>query len=146
MSGSHGDLFSEIGKLVLEAQAGHGIDLDAKAEELAERYRPLGVTEAIIAKAITRSIGAISFSLARVTLGDRLEEEIGLELGAAGSASSRHGHNGNCHDGDHGHSGDGHNGHRHNGRGPDHSGDDESDLPALPKSIFPSGVRLAVLS
>ena len=50
MSGSHGDLFGEIGKLVLAAQAGQEIDLDAKSEELAERYRALGVSEEIIAK------------------------------------------------------------------------------------------------
>jgi hypothetical protein len=130
MSVSHGDLFSEIGKLVLDAQAGHEIDLDAKAEELAERYSPLGVTEEIIAKAITRSIGAISFSLARVTLGDKLEEEIGLELNGNGHAMNSNGHNGN-----------GHNGHDHNGS------DESEELPALPKkSVFPSGVRLAVLS
>ena len=132
MSVSHGDLFSEIGKLVLDAQAGHEIDLDAKAEELAERYRQLGVTEQIIAKAITRSIGAISFSLARVTLGDKLEEEIGLELNGNGHALNGNGHNGN-----------GHNGHDHNGQENDA---DDADLPAMPKSIFPSGVRLAVLS
>ena len=136
MSGSHGDLFGEIGKLVLDAQAGQEIDLDAKAEELAERYRLLGVTEEIIAKAITRSIGAISFSLARVTLGDKLEEEMRLELNGNG-----HGKNGN------GHNGNGHNGHDHNGHDQGgENGADESDLPAMPKSIFPSGVRLAVLS
>ena len=138
MSGSHGDLFGEIGKLVLDAQAGHEIDLDAKAEELAERYRPLGVSEEIIARAITRSIGAISFSLARVTLGDKLEEEMRVELIGNGHAVNGNGHNGN------GHNGNGHNGHDHNGH--DENGEDESDLPALPKSIFPSGVRLAVLS
>ena len=131
MSGSHGDLFGEIGKLVLDAQAGHEIDLDAKAEELAERYRPLGVTEEIIAKAITRSIGAISFSLARVTLGDRLEEEMRLEVNGNGLAKNGNGHNG-----------DGHDGHDQDSE----NGADESDLPAMPKSIFPSGVRLAVLS
>ena len=136
MSGSHGDLFGEIGKLVLDAQAGHEIDLDAKAEELAERYRPLGVSEEIIARAITRSIGAISFSLARVTLGDKLEEEMRLELNANSLAKNGNGHNAN------GLNGNGHSGHDHDGE----NGADESDLPAMPKSIFPSGVRLAVLS
>jgi hypothetical protein len=135
MSGSHGDLFGEIGKLVLAAQAGQEIDLDAKAEELAQRYRLPGVTEEIIAKAITRSIGAISFSLARVTLGDKLEEEMRLELNG-GHVKNGNGHNGN------GHNGDDHNGHDHDAE----TGADESDLPAMPKSIFPSGVRLAVLS
>ena len=135
MSGSHGDLFGEIGKLVLDAQAGQAIDLNAKAEELAERYRPLGVSEEIIARAITRSIGAISFSLARVALGEKLEEEMRLEVNGNGHAKNGNGHNGN-----------GHNGNGHNGHDDGESGADESDLPALPKSIFPSGVRLAVLS
>ena len=131
MSGSHGDLFGEIGKLVLDAQAGQEIDLNAKAEELAERYRPLGVTEEIIARAITRSIGAISFSMARVTLGDKVEEAVRLEVSGNGLGTNGNGHNGN-----------GHNGHDHDGE----NGAEESDLPAMPKSIFPSGVRLAVLS
>lgn len=131
MSGSHGDLFGEIGKLVLDAQAGHEIDLSAKSEELAERYRLLGVSEELIAKAITRSIGAISFSMARVSLGDKVEEAVRLELNGNGHAKNGNGHNG--HD---------HNGHDRNGE----NGADASDLPALPKSIFPSGVRLAVLS
>jgi hypothetical protein len=127
MSGSHGDLFGEIGKLVLDAQAGQDIDLSAKAEELAERYRPLGISEEIIARAITRSIGAISFSMARVSLGDKVEEAVRLEV------------NGNGHNG---HDGQDHNGQDHDGE----NGAEPSDLPALPKSIFPSGVRLAVLS
>ena len=122
MSGSHGDLFGEIGKLVLAAQAGQEIDLSAASEELALRYRKLGVSEEVIAKAITRSIGAISFSMARVSLG---------EPAANGNGSNGHGQNG-----------DDHNGHDHNGS----NGADPSELPALPKSIFPSGVRLAVLS
>jgi len=125
MSGSHGDLFGEIGELVLAAQAGQEIDLGAKSEELARRYRKLGVSEEIIAKAITRSIGAISFSMARVSLGEH-------------GMNGEHALNGNGH---------GSNGHDHNGH--DHNGSNEadpSDLPALPKSIFPSRVRLAVLS
>jgi hypothetical protein len=125
MSGSHGDLFSEIGKLVLDAQAGREIDLNAKAGELAERYRPLGVTEEIIAKAITRSVGAISFSMARVSLGVS-EDEARLE--ASGDSHNGNGHNGNGHS---------------NGQ----DGDGSTELPALPKkSVFPSGVKLAVLS
>ena len=134
MSGSHGDLFGEIGKLVLDAQAGQEIDLTAKAEELAERYRSLGISEETIAKAITRSIGAISFSMARVTLGDKIEEEMRLELN--GTVLGRNGNGQNDHDG-------------HDQSGHDQSepnGADTSDLPALPKSIFPSRARLAVLS
>jgi len=131
MSGSHGDLFGEIGKLVLDAQAGQDIDLSAKAEELAERYRPLGISEELIAKAITRSIGAISFSMARVSLGDKVEEAVRLEVNGNGHGKNGNGHNGHNHDG-----------HDHDGE----NGADPSDLPAMPKSIFPSGVRLAVLS
>ena len=118
MSGSHGELFGEIGKLVLAAHAGQAIDLEAKSEELTRRYGMLGVSEEIIAKIIARSIGAISFTMARVSLGENGE--------AAVSALN----------------GNGHNGHEMNGHDETHS----SDLPALPKSIFPSGVRLAVLS
>lgn len=124
MSGSHGDLFGEIGELVLAAQAGQQIDLSTKSEELARRYRKLGVSEEIIAKAITRSIGAISFSMARVSLG---ENAVNGELAIDGN-------------------GHGSNGHDHNGHDEESNGADPSDLPALPKSIFPSRVRLAVLS
>jgi hypothetical protein len=124
-------LFGEIGKLVLDAQAGQDIDLSAKAEELAERYRPLGISEELIAKAITRSIGAISFSMARVSLGDKVEEAVRLEVNGNGHGKNGNGHNGHNHDG-----------HDHDGE----NGADPSDLPAMPKSIFPSGVRLAVLS
>ena len=115
MSVSHGDLFGEIGELVLAAQGGRQIDVTAKSEDLARRYRKLGVSEEVIAKAITRAIGAISFSMARVSLGKN---------GAHGEdAANGHGQNGHAHD-----------------------GEDSAELPALPKSIFPSGVKLAVLS
>ena len=115
MSVSHGDLFGEIGELVLAAQGGRQIDLTAKSEDLARRYRKLGVSEEVIAKAITRAIGAISFSMARVSLG---------RTGVNGEGAA--------------------NGHGQNGH--DHDGEDSAELPALPKSIFPSGVKLAVLS
>ena len=74
MSGSHGELFGEIGKLVLAANSGEAIDLDAKSEELAQRYYQLGVSEATIARAIARSIGAIGFSMAKVSNGDHSSE------------------------------------------------------------------------
>ena len=120
MSVSHGDLFGEIGKLVLAAQAGEEIDLSAKSEELARRYRNLGVSEEIIAKAITRSIGAISFSLARVSLGEHPAN------GEGGVPVPMNGHlNGGSHKGD--------------------IANGKADSPA-PKALFPSGVRLAVLS
>ena len=128
MSGSHGELFGEIGRLVLAANAGEAIDLDAKADELAQRYNELGFSGEVIARAIARSIGAIGFSMARVALGDRSHEEIGTELT---------GHNGNGGNGDHRHV------HDHSGKDREES----TELPALrKKSVFPSGVRLAVLS
>ena len=113
MSGSHGDLFGEIGKLVLAAHAGQAIDLEAKSEELSQRYGMLGVSEEIIAKIIARSIGAISYTMARVSLG---------ENPANGEAGPGYSVNGGAHDA-------------------------VVENPALPrKSLFPSGVRLAVLS
>jgi hypothetical protein len=66
MAGTHGDLFSEIGKLVLTAHAGQAIDLDKKSRELAQRYWKLGVPAEAIARAITRSLGAVSVSMAIV--------------------------------------------------------------------------------
>ena len=115
MTVSHGDLFGEIGELVLAAQAGRQIDLAAKSEDLARRYRKLGVSEEVIAKAITRAIGAISFSMAR--LGENGKN------GSPGEGAA----NALDHDGD-------------------ANGEDSAELPALPKSIFPSGVKLAVLT
>lgn len=75
MSNSHGDLFTEIGRLVLAANAGQQIDVGATARDLAERYRNLGMTEATLEKVVTRSIGAISYSMARANgaLQPRLE-------------------------------------------------------------------------
>lgn len=122
MSVSHGDLFGEIGKLVLAAQAGEEIDLSAKSEELARRYRNLGVSEEVIAKAITRSIGAISFSLARVSLG---------EHPANGESAMPAPMNGLLNGGSH--------------KGVITNGKADASAPPA-KALFPSGVRLAVLS
>src|SRR6185436_3877163 len=96
MSGSHGELFGEIGRLVLAANSGEAIDLDAKSEELAQRYCRLGISEAVIASAIARSIGAIGFSIARVSLGENGANSIPVANGD-------------------GRNGDGQNGHDHNG-------------------------------
>ena len=71
MSVSHGDLFSEIGELVLAANSGAPIDLSAKSEELAERYKTLGLSEDVLARAISRSIGAIGLSMAKLASADR---------------------------------------------------------------------------
>lgn len=124
MSVSHGDLFGEIGELVLAAQGGRQIDLTAKSEDLARRYRKLGVSEEEIAKAITRAIGAISFSMARVSLGKNSAN--------GEDAANGHGQNGHDHDGEE---------HVENGEG---ASEESAELPALPKSIFPSRVRLAL--
>jgi hypothetical protein len=63
MSGTHGDLFREIGKLVVAAHAGQAIDLTTESEEMAERYRNLGLPAEMLAKVIARSLGAISVSM-----------------------------------------------------------------------------------
>ena len=67
MSGTHGDLFSEIGKIVLAAHTGAPIDLKAKSEDLASRYWNLGLPADTMAKALARSIGAIGVSMAVVS-------------------------------------------------------------------------------
>lgn len=63
MSGTHGDLYREIGKLVVAAHAGHAIDLKTESEVMAERFRNLGLPAELLAKAIARSLGAISVSM-----------------------------------------------------------------------------------
>ncbi len=75
MSNSHGDLFTEIGRLVLAANSGQAIDLGETAKDLAERYKNLGMTEDTLTKVVSRSIGAISYSMARANGGlqSRLE-------------------------------------------------------------------------
>lgn len=130
MSGTHGDLFVEIGKTVLAAHAGQAIDLTQKSEELAHRYWNLGVPAETIAKAIARSLGAIGMSMAIVSRPD------GHAAGANG------------------------NGHAavvpvddvirvngENGKGLDDAAAPAAVEPAgKPAPLFPSGVRLAVLS
>lgn len=66
MAGSHGDLFQEIGRMVVAAHSGAAIDLTRKSEELALRYVNLGVPADTIARAIARSLGAIGVSMALV--------------------------------------------------------------------------------
>ncbi len=66
MTMTHGDLFREIGELVVSAHAGDTIDLQEKSEELATRYADLGLSPETIAKAIARSVGAVGVSLAIV--------------------------------------------------------------------------------
>lgn len=144
MSGSHGDLFHEIGKLVLAAHAGQAIDLSAKSEELAERYVELGMPADLIAKAIARSLGAISVSMAVVANGHH--------NGNGDHAKAENGHGANGHANGNGHR----NGNGHNGEDSIHLNgvDEEEPLDARPvesqaeaaSAVFPSGLRLAVLS
>ena len=64
MAGTHGDLISEIGKLVVAAHAGEPIDLTATAEELSRRYAHLRVPPDGMARAIIRSLSAVGVSMA----------------------------------------------------------------------------------
>lgn len=116
MAGTHGDLFSEIGKLVLAAHAGQAIDLDRKSQELAHRYWKLGVPADAIARAIARSLGAVSLSMAIM---HPPQDAAGL-LDATGSASDLQ------------------------AEAPV-AGEAESSVKS-PAALFPSGVRLAVIS
>ena len=92
MSSSHGDLFGEIGKLVLAANSGQVIDLGATAKDLAERYVDLGISEETIAKTVARSIGAIGMAMAHVAHGEGREatrEAIQARAAAMGGGSFR---------------------------------------------------------
>ena len=62
MAGTHGDLFREIGALVVAAHDGDAIDLSLRSADLAERYINLGVPADAIARAIARSLGAVAMS------------------------------------------------------------------------------------
>lgn len=145
MSGSHGDLFHEIGKLVLAAHAGQAIDLAAKSEELSERYDNLGMPADMLARAIARSLGAIGVSMAVISSANQ----------------ENNGANGEHADGKNGHHVNGQNGHHASGNG--HAGgkaarsaeaDIEVEIATQPveaqakaaSALFPSGLRLAVLS
>ncbi|MGH6926016.1 MAG: hypothetical protein ACRED5_20000 [Propylenella sp.] len=138
MSGSHGDLFREIGKLVLAADAGQTIDLSAKSKELADRYRNLGMPADLMAKAIARSLGAIGVSMAIVANGGK-------------------GANGHHANGVNGFAANGGNGHAHSETREiaDVAGaEDATAIEPLSSesqakaasALFPSGLRLAVLS
>ena len=67
MAATHGDLFREIGELVVAAHAGKTIiDLTQTSQEMALRYAEIGVSAETIARAIARSVGAVGISLAIV--------------------------------------------------------------------------------
>jgi hypothetical protein len=142
MSNSHGDLFTEIGKLVLAVNMGEPIDLDATAKDLATRYQNLGISEETYAKIVSRSIGAVRLSL--VGAGPRAKLPDPPAPAAEGTPGSSDG----------GASGppkafstaaQPNGARRGTGRAPTKAAaKGEGSAPA--KSLFPSGVRLAVLS
>ncbi len=113
MAGTHGDLISEIGKLVVAAHGGEAIDLTATSEELASRYSHLGVPADSMARAIARSLSAVGVSMALIKPGQPAERGEQLEEGPP-------------------------------------QGDDDpeaaEDRAKAAAALFPSGVRLAVLS
>jgi hypothetical protein len=80
MSGTHGDLFREIGRLVVAAHAGQTIDLTNKSEEMAERYRNLGLPAETLAKAIARSLSAVSVSMEIVPAQLRTNGSTGIAM------------------------------------------------------------------
>ncbi len=173
MSGSHGDLFREIGKLVLAAHAGQSIDLAAKSEELAERYGNLHMPAELIAKAIARSLSAISVSMAIIserhaTAGLNGTNGNGHANGNGSGEGEHAAINGNGHSNGHGTNGNGVYGHGANSNGHANGdsemhanggdashgdkADDQGDVQSAENQaqaaseLFPSGLRLSVLS
>ena len=71
MTGTHGDLFREIGALVVAAHDGQSFDLKQTAEELARCYVSLGVPAETIARALARSMAAVGVSMAILRPGER---------------------------------------------------------------------------
>ena len=89
MAGTHVDLISEIGKLVVAAHAGEPIDLTATSEELACRYAHLGVAPDSMARAIARSLSAVAVSVALMGAAARAgDSEDGLPSGEPGKADA----------------------------------------------------------
>lgn len=70
MTGTHGDLFREIGALVVAAHDGQSFDLKQTAEELARCYVNLGVPADTIARALARSMAAVGVSMAILRPGE----------------------------------------------------------------------------
>lgn len=118
MAGTHGELFSEIGAMVVAAHSGEVIDLRAKSEELADRYKNLGVGSDTMARAIARSASAVGVSMAMMQIATRGDAEALTPLPAMPRAE------------------------------PQALGDafTAEDADKAPGTLFPSGVRLAVLS
>lgn len=119
MSGTHGDLYSEIGELVVAATAGQALDLAATSEELSERYANLNVPPEAMARAIARSLGAVSVSMALLNRSGhdhdtRTPHQIASPAWDRDEASA--------------------------------AGSEARPDEGKPTSLFPSGVRLALLS
>jgi hypothetical protein len=121
MAGTHGDLFREIGILVVRAHEGDAIDLREKAHDLARRYGNLGMPADMIARAIARSASAVGVSMAMM----QYSRENGVN-GANGTQVN--GTDASLND------------NQSSETGPANGG---GDPPAV---LLPSGVRLAVLS
>jgi hypothetical protein len=120
MPGTHGDLYQEIGRLVVAADAGEALDLAATSEELSRRYSNLRVPPDMMARAIARSLSAVGISNALVKTSDRrpVEEILGLASTiTVGNRAEAHSLS---------------------------AEDDEQ--PRSASDLFPSGVRLALLS
>jgi hypothetical protein len=115
MSGTHGDLFSEIGRLVVAAHKGEPIDLKQTSEELAERYINLGVPAETMERVIARAMGAVGISLALVRAGDwSLSKSHAEPIRVANTDQTANAVS--------------------------------AEEPRSPSALFPSGVRLALLS
>ena len=71
MAGTHGDLFREIGALVVAAHDGQSFDLRHTSEELARCYINLGLPADSIARAIARSMAAVGVSNELIRSSDR---------------------------------------------------------------------------
>ena len=119
MPGTHGELFQEIGRLVVAADAGEALDLAATSEELARRYAHLGVPADTMARAIARSLGAVGVSMALVKASDRLPVEEILGIASSIEVESRDGRS---------------------------SQGEAEDPPKSAAELFPSGVRVALIS
>jgi len=154
MSGSHGDLFQEIGKIVLAADAGHTIDLRATSQDLADRYVNLGMSASVIARAIARSLGAIGVSMTVAADG---HDNANGHRAAGANGHTHNGTNGHAHNGVNGSNGHSANGHEHKHAEATEHDAAEADEPlaaALPadvqakaaSALFPSGLRISLLS
>jgi len=116
MAGTHGDLYREIGGLVLAANAGAPFDLDLAAEELSRRYAELGVSPDVMARAIARSLVAVGVSVARLErAGVPRTDAAAMKFGEASGADAR-------------------------------SLEVDGTRERSAAALFPSGVRLALLS